>query len=180
MKSIGIARTPDVLSEMETNLGRSVLEISDNNPVLLVFLRHFGCAFCRASLIELSQKRKNYENIGVKMVFVHMADYDVADEYFDKYNLSGAEHVMDPDCRYYAGFGIVKGTVNQLFGLTSLMKGFSYSFKKGYGWGRIVGDGFQMPGVFLVHHGKVKERFIYKTVSDQPDYDKLVSCCFTE
>lgn len=180
MRTLGITRAPDILSEMVTNKGRSVSELSESSPILLVFLRHFGCAFCRASLIELSKKRKNYENIGVKMVFVHMADYDVADKYFDKYNLSGAEHVMDPDCRYYAGFGIVKGTVNQLFGLTSLMKGFSYTFKKGHGWGRIVGDGFQMPGVFLVHHGTVKERFIYKTVSDQPDYDQLVSCCSTE
>jgi len=169
--------TPEVFYEMNTNKGNNLSELSHKHPILLVFLRHFGCAFCRASLVELSGKRKNYENLGIRMVFVHMTDNMTADEYFDKYQLEGAEHISDPDCRYYAGFGIVKGTLNQLFGLTSLMKGFSYSLKPGLGWGRIIGDGFQMPGLFLVQNGEVKEEFIYKTVSDQPDYDKMVSCC---
>lgn len=177
MESKVILSTPEVFFEMKTNKGESLSDLSYKNPILLVFLRHFGCAFCRASLIELSGKRKNYENLGIKMVFVHMTDFETADEYFERYNLQGAEHISDPDCRYYAGFGIVKGTINQLFGLSSLMKGFSYSFKSGLGWGRIIGDGFQMPGLFLVQNGEVKEKFIYKTVSDQPDYDKIVSCC---
>ena len=180
MESLGSFPTPEVFAYMQTNNGRSVKDMSYSNPILLVFLRHFGCAFCRASLIELAQKRNNYESLGIKMVFVHMTDNSTADEYFDKYNLKGAEHVSDPNCEYYAGFGIVKGTINQLFGLSSLVKGFGYTFKQGYGWGRIVGDGFQMPGLFLVHMGEVKERFVYKTVSDQPDYDKIVACCVTE
>jgi peroxiredoxin len=179
MRSDNKYDTPEIFGEMTTNLGNNVQEMSLKNPILLVFLRHFGCAFCRASLIELAKKRPNYQKIGIKIVFVHMTDYDTAENYFDKYNLSGSEHVSDPDCRYYSGFGIVKGTMTQLFGFTSLMKGFSYAFKKDLGWGRIIGDGFQMPGLFLTHEGVVKEKFVYKTVSDEPDYDKIVACCVT-
>lgn len=172
--------TPDTFDEMTTNRGNKLNDLTYQKPILLVFLRHFGCAFCRASLVELAGKRDEYTDMGVKMVFVHMSDNETAEEYFTKYNLKGVEHISDPDCQYYQDFGIVKGNLHQLFGLSSLMKGFSYTFKKGHGWGRIIGDGFQMPGVFLMSNGEIKDRFIYKTVSDQPDYDQLVSCCSTE
>ena len=171
---------PDAFDDMVTNEGNQLKTLSFESPVLLVFLRHFGCAFCRASLIELAEKRESYTDMGVKIVFVHMSDYDTAEEYFERYNLKGAEHISDPECEYYQSFGIVKGNLNQLFGLSSLMKGFSYTFKKGHGWGRIIGDGFQMPGVFLINQGAIKDSFIYKTVSDEPDYDRLVACCQTD
>ncbi|MEL6124100.1 MAG: AhpC/TSA family protein, partial [Bacteroidota bacterium] len=40
-----------------------------------------------------------------------------------------------------------------------------------------IGDGFQMPGVFLVENGMVKERYIHKRASDRPNYAGLISCC---
>lgn len=37
----------DCLREFHTEAGRSLLELVDESPVLLVFLRHFSCAFLR-------------------------------------------------------------------------------------------------------------------------------------
>ncbi len=166
-----------LLNEMRTNTGESLSELADNQPVLLIFLRHFGCTFCREALADISSKRDSLEKSGTKIVFVHMTDYDVADRYFSRYNLDGAIHVSDPQCHFYAAFGLVKGTINQLFGLHSWIRGFSAGVVSGHGAGPQLGDGFQMPGVFVIHQGEIKESFIHKLASDRPDYQDLMKCC---
>jgi hypothetical protein len=44
----------------------------------------------------------------------------------------------------------------------------------------MLGDGFQMPGVFVIREGEVREHFIHRLASDRPDYAKLVECCSLE
>lgn len=168
---------PAILGQMVSNRGRTVLAASEEGPVLLIFLRHFGCTFCREALSDIALKRTTYEDAGVHLVFVHMADNREADQYFDKYHLSGVEHVSDPGCRYYAAMGLGKGTFSQLFGLQVMIRGFEAGVLQGHGIGRQIGDGFQMPGVFLIQNGLVRDQFIHRLASDRPDYGELVSCC---
>ena len=54
------------IEEMKTNAGRTVAEISDNQPAMIIFLRHFGCTFCREALAEISHKRKEITDILLK------------------------------------------------------------------------------------------------------------------
>ena len=65
-------------------------------------------------------------------------------KYFKKYNLAGVKHISDPTCRYYAAFGLVKGTFTQLFGLQSFFRGFSVQAKYGNDLGKNLGDSFQI------------------------------------
>jgi hypothetical protein len=44
---------------------------------------------------------------------------------------------------------------------------------KGHMIGKLRGDGFQMPGVFIFNNGELKQSFIHKFSSDKPDYLKL-------
>lgn len=168
---------PDILSEMITNEGHSLVSLSAKKPVLLVFLRHFGCTFCREALADISRERQNIEKTGSQIVFVHMTDHDIAERYFQRYGLTGAEHVSDPTCRFYEGFGLLKGSFNQLFGLQSWIRGFSAGVLTGHGIGPQLGDGFQMPGVFVLFQGAIKESFIHKLASERPDYVGLIECC---
>lgn len=169
--------TLPVLSSMITNKGRSVDEASRERPVMLIFLRHFGCTFCREALADLAGKLDHFEQDGIGLIFVHMADDAVAREYFEKFGLGDPERISDPDCRFYAAMGLGKGTFSQLFGLQVMMRGFEAGVLKGHGIGRQLGDGFQMPGVFLIQNGIVRERFIHRLASDRPDYEELMSCC---
>ncbi len=166
-----------IFSRMITDRGNSIAELSTQSPVMLVFLRHFGCTFCREALAELSQKRKSIKDMGSNLVFVHMADDETANRYFTRYNLEGAEHVSDPECEYYASFGLVKGNFRQLFGLSSWIKGFQKGIIEGQGLGQRLGDDFQMPGVFIVQGGRIREHYIHKLASDRPNYEKLAECC---
>ena len=39
-----------------------------------------------------------------------------------------------------------------------------------YGIGKVIGDSFQLPGVFLVHHGEIVKAFRHESVADEVDY----------
>lgn len=166
-----------VMESMTTNIGSTLLELSHVRPVMLVFLRHFGCTFCREALSDIAMQRGEIEQKGMQIIFVHMTDEDTAHKYFERFHLEGAIHISDPECRYYQAFGLVKGSFNQLFGLATWIRGFSAGVVAGHGIGPQLGDGFQMPGVFVIHEGAIKSSFIHKLASDRPDYFQLAQDC---
>lgn len=165
---------PEILAYMLTNRGRSVASLSAQQPVLLVFLRHFGCTFCREALNDLAQVQDKISDAGTQLILVHMADNETAEAYFERYKLKQAEHVSDPDCRFYKSFGLTKGTSRQLFGLQSWIRGFEAGVVEGHGIGPLLGDGFQMPGVFAINQSAIKASFVHKLASDRPIYLDLV------
>lgn len=168
----------EIMAQMTTDEGANLLAESKAKPVMLVFLRHFGCSFCREALSDIAERRASIEEMGTKIIFVHMADMEAAEKFFKKYKLQGISHISDPDCKYYAEFGLTKGNFTQLFGLRSWMRGFETAVVKQHGMAPPIGDGFQMPGVFVIRSGEIQEAFIHKLSSDRPDYEKLVrNCC---
>ncbi len=166
-----------ILSTMKCNTGEIVAELSNNQPVMLIFLRHFGCTFCREGLDELSKKRTEIETGGTKIIFVHMTENKIAEKYFTEYHLPKVTHISDPECQYYLAFGLVKGNFGQLFGFQNWARAFNTGVVKGYGWANQIGDGFQMPGVFVIQDMEIKSSFVHKFASDQPNYTELSKCC---
>ena len=172
MHNIKIAKT------IKTNKGRTLDEASFDNPVLLVFLRHFGCVFCREAMKDIRKKRNEWKKKNINVILVHMSDDETAETYFVNYGIPNIEHISNPSCDLYASFGLTKGSASQLFGLNNWIRGFEVTVLKGTPIGlRQIGDGFQMPGVFLVSEGIIKDSFIHASASDKPDYESLISCC---
>ncbi len=171
-------QNPQVINTTQTNRGRTVLEASEERPVLFVFLRHFGCVFCKEAMKDIGKKKAEWEEKNINVVLVHMSDNETAEKYFVKYGIPNIEHVSNPSCDLYASFGLTKGTVSQLFGLKNWIRGFETTVIKGIPLGiRQIGDGFQMPGVFLISDGKIMDSYIHASASDRPDYESLISCC---
>ena len=168
----------NILSEMQTNSNESLMELSLQQPVLLVFLRHFGCVFCMEALDDLSKIKEKIEKTKTKLVFVHMSPNIVAEKYFTEYDWEGISHISDVDQKYYRAFGLSKASFSQLYGLQVWIKGFTAK-NKVHQMERMqgLGDATQMPGIFMIHHGEVKESFIHKKIYDTPDYKKLLGCC---
>ncbi len=170
-------KTTEILSTTYTSSGASLNDLSMEHPLLVVFLRHFGCVFCKEALSDLSKKNASLDLKGIKLVFAHMSDHETATEYFKQYNFSSYHDIADPDCEVYEKFGLTKGSFGQLFGLTVMIRGVQANLQ-GNAWSlKQIGDGFQMPGIFLINQGKIEESFIHDKVSDKPDYDNLISCC---
>ncbi len=167
----------ELLAQMVANTGATLQEMSYQQPIMLVFLRQFGCTFCREALSDISKKREEIEGMGMQIVFVHMTANEIAERYFQRYELEGVTHISDPECKYYAGFGLVKNNITQLFGLQFFIRGFQAAVLEGHVPGPSMGDDFQMPGVFIIQDGEIRESFIHKLAYDRPDYMELAKCC---
>jgi peroxiredoxin len=165
---------PAILSVMTTQNSASVLEIANQQPTLLIFLRHFGCQFCREAMDDLSKLRPRLNALNTELVLVHMAEKTIAETYFKKFNLLGVSHISDPKSRFYAAFGLVKGDFTQIFGIQSWIRGFSVQAKYGAEVSKYLGDNFQMPGAFMIHQGRILDSYIHKNTSDRPNYNDLL------
>src|ERR1700689_4646507 len=96
------AEMASVLGEYRTETGRTLLALLDESPLLLIFLRHFGCSFCRQTLEDVSRIRGAIEAKGIRPVFVHLGTPERAKPYFDYFALSDVERVSDPQASLYA------------------------------------------------------------------------------
>ena len=165
------------LDMFDTSEGLDLQEMSEKAPTMVVLLRHFGCTFCREALTDISRLREKIESKGTQIVLVHMLeDEDLAHEELTKYGLEDVTTISDPEEILYKRFDLRKGTVNQLFGLPDLYRGFIAGVVKGHGIGREMGDMMQMPGVFLIYNGEVIKSFVHKHASDKPPYLELAEC----
>jgi hypothetical protein len=166
-----------VLREFRTESGRTLLELVDESPVLLIFLRHFGCSFCRQTLDQVSSIREGIEGRGVRPVFVHLGSPERAKPYFDYYHLSDVERVSDPDASLYARpvFKLPKKSKFAHFLVPAVWKGWLQGGLRKYGIGMIREDADQMPGVFFLRKRAIVRAFRYKTIADEPDYLKLIA-----
>ena len=170
--------TAAVLATIHTESGASLLALTEASPVLLVFLRHFGCPFGRKTIGDVAELRPKLEGMGVRPVFVHLGAPELAKHYFDFYGISDVERVSDPEAQVYRSpvFGL--GQRDPFLDLLNPKVWLGW-FRKGtlikQGMGKFEGDGTQMPGIFFVKGSKVVRQFRYKSIADEPDYLGLVA-----
>ena len=72
MKSEREAAWIALLDKTRTESGRRLIELIDEGPVLLIFLRHFGCAFCRQALRMLRTSALSLRRGACGQAFVHL------------------------------------------------------------------------------------------------------------
>ena len=165
----------EIIENAVTQNGDSLLKLSHKGPVLLTFLRHFGCIFCREALHDLADRKEKILQANITLVLVHMSDINLAEQYFVEYELPGVNHISGPSCELYSSFGLAKGGPSQLLGLKNLIRGFDISMNtKSLPSLRFIGDGFQMPGIFILDKGNIVDRFIHLSAADRPNYDEMI------
>jgi len=166
-----------VLAGIHTESGSSVLALAEASPVLLVFLRHFGCSFCRKAISDVAELRGEMQARGVRPVFVHLGTPEIAKAHFDYYEIGDVERVCDPEAAVYRHPLFALRRVNPWWHLVNPV--VWWGWLKGaifrHGIGRIEGDGHQMPGIFFLKDAKIVSRFRYRTIADEPDYVKLIT-----
>lgn len=162
-------------SDVRDQRGRTIDALSKDQPVLLVFLRHFGCTFCREALADLRVQRSRIEAAGVRIALAHMSPDENAAAFFAAYELDDVARFSDPGRGLYRRFELPRGSWSQLFGLSVLRRGTRAIIAEGHGLGALAGDGFQMPGAFLVLNGKIVHAYRHDTAASRPDYCKLAA-----
>lgn len=156
--------------------GYSLFELSQIRPTLVVFLRHAGCTFCREALHDLSAQRRELEDGGVQLAFVTMSEEPGAQKIFDAYGLGDAPRISDPQCELYRAFDLRRGSWSEMFAPSVWWRGLKAGVFAGNGLGALDGDGFRMPGVFLIRDGRVLRSYRHTSPADRPKYLELASC----
>lgn len=160
----------DLIQYVRTNNGRTLAELSENENVLLIFIRHFGCTFCRETVSEIAKLESSIKGKKLTPVFVHMSDIEHGNEFFSRYYDHPVMHVSDPSRVLFKSLGLKRGTLMQLFGPKVVVRGFWAGFFKGHGVGGFEGDFLQLGGYFVLSKGQIV--FEHKT-SGAADFFQL-------
>lgn len=143
-----------------------------DSKTLLVFLRHFGCTFCRQTVALLKEFEPELKRRGVdKIVFVFHGALDDAHEFFEE-RWPSVTAIHDPDLLYYRKFGVIRGTPRQLLGPRALIAGIK-GLLSGHGIGRPKSDPFLMPGFFLLNGDVILKEFRPSHAGEMPTIEQL-------
>ncbi len=148
--------------------GESIHEISLQQPVLLIFLRHFGCSFCREMLEDLSASQLDLWKNNYRTVIVHMSSDEEANDFLKSFGLHNMSQISDPNCILYDAFGIQRATYAQTFHFKSWWKAFVLMCK-GVFIGKLSGDGFRKAASAVVYKGDIIKMSLPKYVFEQPN-----------
>lgn len=175
--------TPDVglpmpidraMSVARVQSGQSLADFGRGRSLLVVFLRHLGCTFCREALADLAAKRGRIEAGGVRLVLVHMGSESAAEPFFERFGLGDVARVSDPQRALYRAFELQRGGLAALFGPRVWLRAIG-ALWRGAGLGALAGDGLQMPGAFLLFDGRIVVAYRHRRASDRPDYAALAA-----
>ncbi len=180
--TVGAAAKPvdevaTTFASIHAESGESLLALAEASPVLLVFLRHFGCSFCRQAISDVAELRGELDRRGVRPVFVHLGTPERAKPFFDYYGIGDVERISDPAAAVYQLPVFALPRMHPA--LTLLQPSVWMGWLKGaifkHGIGAIKEDGHQMQGIFFLKEPKIVRQFRYKTIADEPNYLKLIA-----
>jgi hypothetical protein len=171
-----VDKVSQALASVHTESGASLLALAEASPVLLVFLRHFGCSFCRQAISDIADLRDELKRRGVRPVFVHLGTQERAKPFFDYYGIGDVERVSDPEAAVYQNPVFAISRIHPA--LTLFQSSVWVGWLKGaifkHGIGAIKEDGKQMQAIFFLKGPKIVREFRYKTIADEPDYLELI------
>ncbi|MCC6540027.1 MAG: redoxin domain-containing protein [Bryobacterales bacterium] len=163
-----------LLETRTTARGHNLAALSLVSPILLVFLRHSGCTFCREALSDLKQTREAIEQFGARIVVVHLGEVEPMLQVLRHYGLEDLDRISDDDQELYRSFGLRQGSWWQLASPRVWWRGLKAAWWDGHGVGKPTGDVRQMPGMFLLDRCEVARSFRHSSAADRPLYEAFV------
>lgn len=144
-----------------------------HRPTLVVFLRHFGCTFCREALADVAAVRQAIAATGTGIAFVHGVTAAEAESWFEDAGLADLPRISDADRAHYRAFGLETTGVASLVRPGLWARGAVCALQHGFS---VQPPGLmrQLPGTFVVHGAQVLAAFRHRSPSDRPDYLELV------
>jgi peroxiredoxin len=158
---------PDQSLLERTAAGDTLASLAAHGPLLLVFLRHFGCPLCQEMVADVAG--------GTTVVFVHMHPEPQAAAFFARYGVSDLQRVSDPRCTLYRAFGVPKARPTSWVSLGSLRHYLS-AIRKGHLPKLVGGDVAQMSAVVRIVDGRIDRDLRDQGFDARPDFDDLLAC----
>jgi peroxiredoxin len=147
--------------------------VAAQSPALVIFLRSFGCTFCREAMNDVSKLQQEIRAAGAGIVFVHGATAAEAAPWFSKYGLSDVTVISDPERAHYRAFALGRTRAADMVAPKVLVRGAQSAMAHGFG-SQTYDMMRQLPGVFVVQSGEVLAEYRHRSPADRPDYLALV------
>jgi peroxiredoxin len=147
----------------------SPLQALGDAPALVIFLRSFGCTFCREAMADVAAIKRQVEAAGARIAFIHGASPAEAAPWFAKYRLTDVTCVSDPDLAHYQAFALGRTGATALVDPVVWARGAVCAWSHGFGGqsGTMIR---QLPGVFVVQGNEILAEYRHRSPADRPDY----------
>ncbi len=129
------------------------------HPAVIVWLRHFGCVFCREQVAEIRGKRSEIEALGAGIVFVGNGSARAA-SWFQKQFAADSTVLTDPELVTYTAIGARSGMLSTL-GPSAWGAGLR-AFRSGARQSTTKGHPYQQGGLVVMAPGN---RVLYQHIS---------------
>jgi len=130
-----------------------------DHPAVIVWLRHFGCVFCREQVAEIRAKRGEIEALGGGIAFVGNGTARAA-AWFQKRFAADSTVLTDPDLASYRAIGARSGLMSTL-GPQSWGAGIR-AFRSGARQTTTKGHAYQQGGLVVMAPG---DTVLYQHIS---------------
>jgi hypothetical protein len=137
---------------------------------LLVFLRHFGCMFCRETVGDLREATRADPEFPPVLFFFQGSSTE--GRAFLRRDWPDARAVSDPELEFYDLFDVRRASLLEALG-PSVLSSRSRARSKGYENGPRSGDIWRMPGVFAVKGDQVIWSHHAKHAADHPVFSEI-------
>jgi hypothetical protein len=138
---------------------------------LLVFLRHFGCMFCRETLTDIRLAAEADPEFP-RVVFFFQGSATEGRAFLRRY-WPGVRAVADPDLEFYKLFGVRRAGLLEALGPPVLLGARKRAKAKGHKNGPRSGDVWRMPGVFAVRGEEIIWSYEPAHAADHPDFTRI-------
>jgi len=167
--------SPETLDASVVGVGLAPGSLRDqlvSAETLLVFLRHFGCIFCRELVGDLRKATTEIDNFPDVLFFFQGTPTE--GRAFLRRDWPNARAVADPELEFYERFGVRQASYLEALGPAVFAAG-RRARKKGYEGGSRSGDIWRMPGIFAVDRERVIWSHRPRHAADHPDFSEIPS-----
>ncbi len=137
---------------------------------MLVFLRHFGCMFCREMVADLRAHAAT-DGERERILFFYQGTVQEGREFFTEH-WSSARAIADQPLKFYQGFGVPKASLAKTFSPQVWRSGMK-TWARGHRPGLVQRNARQMPGFMWVQGGRIVWRHDFEHVGDHPNLREM-------
>ena len=142
---------------------------------VLVFVRHFGCLFCKEQIATLGPLRGRVRSLGAELVVIGNGTVEQARAFRDDPQGTGPFPLFtDPTGQAYCAMGMRRGRRSVL--TLRLLKHVVRAWRQGFRQTDVAGDALQQGGVVIVAPTGVElYRFISREAGDHPPASSILA-----
>jgi peroxiredoxin len=129
-------------------------DLWSEEPVVLVWVRHYGCVHCRSHAVRLDEARPDFDAAGARVVLIGQATPRQAAHFRRRLDID-LPVLADQERESYRLAGAKMATAGELLGPKSVTRGLKATFESRgkVHQGRIIGNAAQLGGAMAIAPG---------------------------